>query len=99
MAVKAKHHLSSAKKYEEDIQVGFDLVPYQLTREQLNSKAAQLVGQTIAVCHSILQAGGIAVKDLSAVLLVGGTSRVPLVQDMVRQFAGQVPVLWLWRAC
>lgn len=93
MAVKAKHHLSSAKKYEEDIQVGFDLVPYQLTREQLNSKAAQLVGQTIAVCHSILQAGGIAVKDLSAVLLVGGTSRVPLVQDMVRQFAGQVPVL------
>lgn len=93
MAVKAKHHLSSAKKYEEDIQVGFDLVPYQLTREQLNSKAAQLVGQTIAVCHSILQAGEIAVKDLAAVLLVGGTSRVPLVQDMVRQFAGQVPVL------
>ena len=47
MAVKAKHHLSSAKKYEEDIQVGFDLVPYQLTREQLNSKAAQLVDRPL----------------------------------------------------
>lgn len=93
MAVKAKHHLSSAGSFEEDIQIGFDMIPYRLSREQLNARAAGMVGKTITVCRSILQAGGITVGDLSAVLLVGGTSRVPLVQDMVRQFAGEVPVL------
>lgn len=46
-----------------------------------------LVEQTVTTCYLALQNA-----DLSAVLLVGGTSRVPLVQEMVRQFAGPVPV-------
>ena len=92
LAVKAKHHLSAAKVFEEPIIVGFDTVPYRLTVERFNEMVAPLVGQTITTCHLALKEAGLASADLSAVLLVGGTSRVPLVQDMVKQFAGSTPV-------
>ena len=48
--------------------------------------------QTVTTCHLALEKAGLTSADLSAVLLVGGTSRVPLVQDMVKQFAGSTPV-------
>lgn len=92
LAVKAKHHLSAAKVFEEPIIVGLDTVPYQLTVEQFNKMVAPLVGQTVTTCHLALEKAGLTSADLSAVLLVGGTSRVPLVQDMVKQFAGSTPV-------
>ncbi|MCO7137062.1 Hsp70 family protein [[Clostridium] leptum] len=93
LAVKAKHHLSFAESYQEYIELGLDMIPYELTAEKLNEMIAPLVGQTISVCRSILKSAELSVSDLSAILMVGGTSRIPLVQKMVRQFAGKVPVL------
>jgi len=92
LAVKAKHHLSAAKVFEEPIIVGFETISYRLTVERFNQMIAPLVGQTITTCHLALKKADLTCADLSAVLLVGGTSRVPLVQEMVRQFAGKVPV-------
>lgn len=92
MAVKAKHHLSSADIFEEDIQVGFDLLPYRLTRDRLNCMMAPLLEQTIEACRAILVSAEIKLSDLSSVLLVGGSSRIPLVQQLVRRFAGGAPV-------
>ncbi|MGN1432441.1 MAG: BspA family leucine-rich repeat surface protein [Ruminococcus sp.] len=94
LSVKAKHHLSVSECFEDEIPVGlFDSVPYQLTREKFNSMTAKLIGQTITACNDILKRAELKISDLSAVLMVGGTSRVPLVRDMVKQFAGKVPVL------
>lgn len=93
LAVKAKHHLSSASIFSEEIEIGFDLVPYQLTIERFNGMIASTVKQTIEACRQLLAQACIEPKQLSAVLLVGGTSRVPLVQQMVKQFVGAVPVL------
>lgn len=92
LAVKAKHHLSAAKIFEEPIEIGFEMIPYRLTLDRFNQMVAPLVGQTITTCHLILKNAGLTCSDLSAILMVGGTSRVPLVQEMVRQFAGQIPV-------
>ena len=93
LAVKAKHHLSTAQDFEEDISLGFDLIPYRLTLEKLNGMIAGMVGQTVACCQSLLQNAGLKNAELSIVLMVGGTSRVPLVREMVSQFAGKTPVL------
>ena len=93
LAIKAKHHLSAATDFYEDIQVGFDLVPYHLSVDKLNAMISPLVGQTIESCRRILKAAGLTTSQLSAILMVGGTSRVPLVQSFVRQFAGGVEVL------
>lgn len=93
LAVKAKHHLSSAKNFSEDIQIGFELVPYSLSREALEEMLSPMAGQTISVCRSLLKNAGLEASDLSAILMVGGTSRIPLVQTAVAQLAKNVPVL------
>ncbi len=94
LAVKAKHQLSAAESFDEDIQVGFEMVPYHISRQEFSRMAAGLVGQTIAACRDALRSSGMEVGDLSAILMVGGTSRVPLVRDMAGQLAQGVPVLY-----
>lgn len=94
LAVKCKHQLSSPEvdSFFGYIQVGFDMVPYTLTLDQYNQMIAGMVGQTIQTCRQVLEDAKLKVSDLSAVLLVGGTSRVRLVREMVEQMAGKVPV-------
>jgi len=92
LAIKAKHHLSSAPLFEEGIPLGLDVIPYSLSVERFNQMIAYMVGQTIQTCRSCLEHAGLTISDISSVLLVGGTSRVPLVQTMVEKFAGEVPV-------
>ena len=92
LAVKAKHHLSFAEDFQEYIPVGFDVVPYALSREKFNGMIASLVADTVDICRKMVEQAGLKMSDLSSVLMVGGTSRVPLVQQMVQQMAGDLPV-------
>ncbi len=69
LAVKAKHHLSSASLFEEYIEMGMDDVPYQLTVARLNEMIAPLVGQTIPTCRRALEEAGVSASELSAVLM------------------------------
>lgn len=91
-AVKAKHQLSTAEMFKGWISIGFDMVDYQLDRGTLNYLSAGLVGNTIDCCKEILKNADMKIGELSAIFMVGGTSRVPLVQDMVGKFAEGVPV-------
>lgn len=94
LAVKCKHQLSSPEvdSFSGYIQVGFDMIPYTLTLDDYNRMIAGKVGQTVQTCRQILEEARLKVEDLGAVLLVGGTSRVRLVREMVEQLAGNVPV-------
>lgn len=92
LAVKVKHHLSTAENAYEDIAVGFDVLEYHLERGTLEKMAVSLVSQSIGCCRSILENAGLTVDTINGILLAGGTSRMPLVQDMVRELAGNVPV-------
>ncbi len=92
LAVKIKHHLSAAEYAKEVIPIGFDILDYELSRGKLNEMIADTISQTIVCCKNLLDNAGTAVHELSGILLVGGTSRVPLVSDMVHKFAGSVPV-------
>ncbi len=88
LAVKAKHHLSDANCFEEYIEVGMDDVRYQLTAERFNGMIASLVGDTLQICRRALDEAGVSTSEVSAVLMVGGTSRIPLVQEMARKITG-----------
>ena len=92
LAVKAKHHLSDANTFEEYIEIGMDDVHYQLTQERLNGMIAELVGNTVKICRRALDEADVAASEVSAVLMVGGTTRIPLVQEMARKITGK-PVL------
>lgn len=91
-AVSIKRHLSSAQTATEFISLDLDEWEYVLDREHFEQMIAPMIDQTIHVCEDALTSAGLKKSDLSAVVLVGGTSRVPLVQQMVQQFAGKVPV-------
>ena len=92
LSVKAKHHLSISRIFEEDIAVGLEEIPYCLRREELNEAIAYKVGRTTELCGSLLKRAGVTREELAAIWMVGGTSHVPFVQEMVRRFAGNVEV-------
>lgn len=63
-----------------------------ITREQFDDAILALVKKTLSPCRRVLRDADIEKSDLSAVVMVGGSTRVPLVRDTVSEFFGQ-PVL------
>ncbi len=62
-----------------------------LTREQLEGMVKELVELTLVPIKDALEQGGKTPKQLDEVILVGGQTRMPLVQRMVRDFFGKEP--------
>jgi molecular chaperone DnaK len=68
--------------------VHFDKV---LTRMQFNDMVKDLIERTAGPVQSTLNDAGISTSELGRVLLVGGSTRIPAVQDKVRSLTGQEP--------
>ncbi len=62
-----------------------------LSRARLESMIADLVGRALACCERALEDAGLAPGDIDEVLLVGGSTRIPLVQERVRELFGCEP--------
>ncbi|MBX5481088.1 MAG: Hsp70 family protein [Myxococcaceae bacterium] len=62
-----------------------------LSRDQLNALTSDLVDRTFAICEQVLEEKGIRRSDIDEVILVGGQSRMPLVQQKIQQFFGRPP--------
>lgn len=96
-AEKAKHELSSATK--TDIHLPFIAADaegpkhlnVQMTRSQLEELTKDLIERTIVPCEAALADAGMTVKDIDEVLLVGGMTRMPKVQERVAAFFGREP--------
>jgi molecular chaperone DnaK len=62
-----------------------------LTRSKLEQLVMDLVEKSLGPCKQALADAGIAASQLDEVLLIGSTTRMPLVQDKVKQFFGKEP--------
>lgn len=62
-----------------------------LTRAKFNELVRDLVEKTVEPVKSALQDAGIAASELGKVLLVGGSTRMPIVQQKVRELTGKEP--------
>ncbi len=62
-----------------------------LTREQLEEMTRDLVDQCIDICRTALNDAGLSVEDIGEVILVGGQTRMPLIQREVEAFFGRPP--------
>jgi molecular chaperone DnaK len=62
-----------------------------LTREFLNSLTGDLVDRTFEICDRVLEEKGIARSDIDEIILVGGQSRMPLVQQKIQAHFGKPP--------
>jgi molecular chaperone DnaK len=97
-AEKAKIELSSLR--EIDINLPFIYskgkgealhLQKQLSRDTLNDLVADLIAQTTVICGQTLADSGIKKSDITAVILVGGMTRMPKVQEAVHAFFGILP--------
>ena len=63
----------------------------KLTRDKLESLVADLVDRTIAPCKTAIKDAGLSVSDIDDVILVGGQTRMPKVQEKVEEIFGKKP--------
>ncbi|WJM82230.1 Fe-S protein assembly chaperone HscA [Pectobacterium brasiliense] len=87
-AVKAKVALSSVESVRVDI-AGWQ---GEITREQFDSLIAALVKRTLLSCRRTLKDAGLTPEDVLEVVMVGGSTRVPLVREQVGTFFGRTPL-------
>ena len=96
-AEKAKKELSSAANTNINLPFitataeGAKHFEMNLTRAKFDELTADLVERTIIPVQNALRDAGITASELSKVLLVGGSTRVPAVQDKVKQLTGKEP--------
>ena len=62
-----------------------------LTRAKFEQLAHQLIEDCKVPCQEALQSAGLNTSDIDEVILVGGSSRIPAVQEMVKNFFGKEP--------
>jgi molecular chaperone DnaK len=62
-----------------------------LQRSKFEQLISSIVERTIAPCRSALQNAGLSTSDIDEVILVGGSTRIPIIQDAVQRFFGKAP--------
>ncbi len=96
-AEKAKIELSSTTSTEINLPyiMPVDGIPKHLVRTLSRAKFEQLVDplvkRTIAPCESALKNAGLKPSDIDEIILVGGSTRIPAIQEAVKKFFGKEP--------
>lgn len=89
--IKIKHHLSTADKAEAVINLpgSFEFKTYEITREKFESMIKDDIEATCAKIQDIVKNAGMEMKDINKILLVGGSSRIPYIEEMVSKITGK----------
>jgi molecular chaperone DnaK len=96
-AEKAKIELSSGQQTEINLPYitadasGPKHLNLRITRAKFEALVEELVEKTIAPCRIAIKDAGVKVSDIDDVILVGGMTRMPKVQDKVKEFFGKEP--------
>jgi len=96
-AEKAKIELSGAQQTEVNLPyitadaTGPKHLVVKITRSKLESLVEDLIERTIAPCKTAMKDAGVSASDISDVILVGGQSRMPKVQEKVKEIFGKEP--------
>src|SRR6195256_2867337 len=96
-AEKAKIELSSSQQTEINLpyitadQSGPKHLAMKITRAKFEALVEELIERTIEPCRVAIKDAGVKLSDVSDVILVGGQTRMPKVQDKVKEFFGKEP--------
>jgi molecular chaperone DnaK len=96
-AEKAKIELSSSQQTDVNLPyvtadaTGPKHLNVKITRAKLESLVDDLIERTVGPCKTALKDAGLKITDIDDVILVGGQTRMPKVQDMVKDFFGKEP--------
>jgi molecular chaperone DnaK len=96
-AEKAKKELSSTTSYDINLpyitvdSTGPKNLMISISRSKFEELIADLVEKSLKPCKQVLKDAGVIASDLNTILLVGGSTRVPLVLQKVEEFFGKKP--------
>ncbi len=96
-AEKAKIELSSSQQTEVNLPYitadasGPKHLVVKITRAKLESLVEDLIARTIKPCETAIKDAGVKIGDIADVILVGGQTRMPKVQERVKEFFGREP--------
>ncbi len=96
-AEKAKIELSSSQQTDINLPYvtadasGPKHMNVKLTRAKLEALVEDLIQRTVAPCKTAIKDSGVSISDIDEVILVGGQTRMPKVQDAVRELFGKEP--------
>ena len=92
-AERAKIRLSDSENTEIaiDLPEGKGRFTRELTRDQLEALTTDIVERTLAPCRLVLKDAGLTPEGINEVVLVGGSTRMPLVRDRVQALFGKQP--------
>jgi molecular chaperone DnaK len=96
-AEKAKIELSGATQTEVNLPyitadaTGPKHLVVKITRAKLESLVDDLIERTMAPCRTAIKDAGVSIDDITDVILVGGQSRMPKVQEKVKEIFGKEP--------
>ncbi len=98
VAEQAKKELSSRTEFDVSIPfISMDAnrnplhLNMKLTRAKFESLVDDLVQKTVAPCKAALKDAGLSASDIKEVVLVGGMTRMPKIQQVVKEFFGREP--------
>ncbi|MFT5585899.1 MAG: molecular chaperone HscA, partial [Cognaticolwellia sp.] len=89
---KAKRDLTAGEIAEISVELGESSVQMQVTRVEFNELIRPIVERTLKSCKQALADAEMEPGDMDGVVLVGGSTRVPLVREIVEGFFGQEPL-------
>lgn len=96
-AEKAKKELSSAQSTEINLpflsadQTGGKHLVVSITRAKFEQLIGEIVNKTLQPCKNVLKDAGLSTSDINEVILVGGSTRIPLVQQKVKDLFNKEP--------
>ncbi|RIY34661.1 Fe-S protein assembly chaperone HscA [Psittacicella gerlachiana] len=106
LAINCKKHLSHQEAVQLETLVEFNLLEQELnkaqiqlpqedftiTRDHFNSLIEDYVKQTLLICRAVLKDAQVDKEEINEVILVGGSTRVPLVQEKVEKYFARKPL-------
>ncbi|MCC7273425.1 MAG: Fe-S protein assembly chaperone HscA [Alphaproteobacteria bacterium] len=89
----AKECLTTQERGEWLVEIGGGTSRHRLDRATLDEVAEPLVARTIEICRTVLADAGLAPDEIRGVVMVGGSTRMPIVQDRVAALFGRPPLV------
>ena len=96
-AEKAKKELSTTTQYEVNLPFismnasGPLHLNIKLSRAKLEALVEDLIAKTVGPCEMALKDAGLKKTDIDEIILVGGSTRIPAIQEAVKKFFGKEP--------
>jgi molecular chaperone DnaK len=87
----AKRTLSARTKASVAFEFGGNALRVEITRDEFHAMTRDLLDRTAFTTRQTLQAAGLEWSDIDRILLVGGSSRMPAVSEMLKELSGKEP--------